>query len=313
MSERILIATSRGVSSSGLLIKTCYCNRDFTVAEVTDIITQLRKKEDIREEQQYQGKDPIYITGAGIKVIKLGKEYFTLDKKTKITDIKGIQRYRLEKSKFDDLGTTIFQSKKIEKIQEKDANLNTFTKELNKTLNEYLINTCIRKIHFLAQIYVESGRFVDTYEGLVTVPSNYQGGVDFQGRGLKQITHDMNYLEYYDKKNGTTLFNDKYRYKHKRDEGLTTYINRVKKNGFPEGFLDTLKVFAKKLSTELSYACDSSGWFWNTREINKLADTDNVVEVTKKINGGDNGLASRKKYTSDLKIIFDYEKCVNKK
>lgn len=47
MSERTLIATSRGVSSAGLEIKPiCYCNRNFTVAEVINIITELRKKQD---------------------------------------------------------------------------------------------------------------------------------------------------------------------------------------------------------------------------------------------------------------------------
>lgn len=312
MSERTLIASSRGVSSLGLVIKTCYCNRDFTVAEVTSIITELRKKDNVRLEQQYNGKDPLYKNKEGVLLIKKGKSGF-YNLQGKFVQIDGAEKYKVSKSNFDDLGTTIFQSKEIEKIQDKDANLTTFTKELNKTLTEYTINTCVRKIHFIAQIYLESGRFVDTYEGKTSVGINYKGGVDFQGRGLKQVTHDMNYLEYYDKKNSTTLFKDKYQYKHKTDEGLTTYLARVKKNGFPEGFLDTLKVFAKKLSTELSYACDSSGWFWDSRGINKLADEDSVTKVTNKINGGDNGLADRKKYTADLKIIFDYEKCTNKK
>lgn len=308
-----LIATSRGVSSAGLLIKTCYCNRDFTVAEVTDIITQLRKKDNVHDEQQYSGKDPIYITVAAVQAVKLGKEYYALDRKTKITDTKGIKKYELSKCKFDELGITIFQSTELEKIPSEYANLNNLTKQLNLTLNKYSINTCIRKIHFLAQTYHESERFVNTYEGLVKVPDNYKGGFDFQGRGLKQITHDMNYLEYYDKINGMTYFKDNYQGKNNKAEGLTQYIARVKKNGFPEGFLETLKVFTKKLSTELSYACDSSGWFWDTREINNEADQDNVTNVTKLINGGDNCLKERKKYTSDLKIIFDYEKCINKK
>jgi predicted chitinase len=310
------ISGRNGFKGTELLVNTCYCSRDFTEAEVTKIITELRKKDNIRLEQQFQDKDPIYITKDGTKVIKLGKEFYTLDRKTKIKDanvIVGIVKYKIEKTNFDDLGITIFQSKRIEKIQTNDANLKTFTKELNKTLKAFTINSCIRKIHFLAQIYVESGRFADTYEGLKTVPSNYQGGVDFQGRGLKQITHDMNYLEYYDKINSTTLFKDKFKGRNNVGEGLTKYMARVPQHGFPDGFLETLKAFAKKLSTELYYAFDSSGWFWDSRKINNVADSDNVTAVTKLINGGDRGLSERKKYTSDLKTIFNYEKCINKK
>jgi predicted chitinase len=306
------ITGPNGFVGGKLTLNKCYCNRDFTVAEVTNIITELRKKDNVRNEQQYNGKDPLYKNKDGVLLIKKGKSGF-YDLQGKFVQKEEPERYRLTKTNFDDLGTNVFQSKEIEKIQEKDANLNTFTIELNKTLENYTINTCLRKIHFLAQCYVESARFVDTYEGLTKVPSNYKGGVDFQGRGLKQITHDMNYLEYYDKVNSKTLFKDKFKGRNKIGEGLTEYMTRVKKHGFPEGFLDTLKAFAKKLSTELTYACDSSGWFWDVNKINELADQDNVAKVTKKINGGDNGLPERKKYTADLKIIFDYEKCVNKK
>src|SRR5690606_15369246 len=38
------------------------------------------------------------------------------------------------------------------------------TEELNKTIKKYDINTCIRKIHFLAQCYWEGDRFKTTLE-----------------------------------------------------------------------------------------------------------------------------------------------------
>jgi len=263
------------------------------------------------DEGQYDGPNPKYITSKGLELVKMGKEYYDL-KGNKFSRKEVPEKYMLTLSKFDELGISIFQSERIEKIQSKEAAIPVLTKELNRTLNEYNINTCLRKIHFLAQCYVESGRFVDTFEGLTSVRDKYKGGVDFQGRGLKQITHDMNYLQYYDKVNSTTLFKDKYKGRNKLGEGLTSFLKRVTKNGFPEDFLNTLKTFAKKLSTELHYACDSAGWLWEREDLNKIADEDNVTKVTKIINGGDNGLAERKKYTSDLKIIFDYEKCSTK-
>ncbi|QMV14198.1 hypothetical protein [Vibrio spartinae] len=49
-------------------------------------------------------------------------------------------------------------------IPDKDKTYEKFTEELNKTFSKYKINTCIRKIHFLAQIYHESSRLKKTVE-----------------------------------------------------------------------------------------------------------------------------------------------------
>lgn len=70
---------------------------------------------------------------------------------------------------------------------------------------KFSINTCKRKIHFIGQMYLETIYFRYTYESRSSVPSNYRGGVPFQGRGMKQITHDFNYLSYYDYVNGTSF------------------------------------------------------------------------------------------------------------
>jgi putative chitinase len=40
-------------------------------------------------------------------------------------------------------------------------------------------------------------------------------------------------------------------------------------------------------------ALASALWFWNTNKLNAIADTGNVAALTKKINGGDIGLADR--------------------
>lgn len=45
-------------------------------------------------------------------------------------------------------------------------------------------------------------------------------------------------------------------------------------------------------------------WFWTSRNLNELADADDVKGVTKKINGGYNGLSDRKKWVSFYKEIF---------
>jgi predicted chitinase len=47
------------------------------------------------------------------------------------------------------------------------------------------------------------------------------------------------------------------------------------------------------LVSELKYALESAFYFWDARNVNAIADTDNVADVTYAINGGYNGLDDR--------------------
>lgn len=174
---------------------------------------------------------------------------------------------------------------------------------INKAMKKYNINTCIRKIHFISQAYHESHRFRATFEGRSkdNTPSNYGGGYNFQGRGFMQLTHDYNYIKYYNK-----VYN--------KDEKLTDKVF----------YNNKLIPFTKLLATNVEYAFDSAGWYWhNERKVNAIgvdmniaADQDNTLYVSQGINGKvkhPNGLAERIKYVSDLKKIMEYENCINKK
>ncbi|WBX76241.1 hypothetical protein PG911_16685 [Tenacibaculum ovolyticum] len=310
------------------LFTPCFCDRDITADELKDIVTKLRKKDDVHPEQQFaaNGLDPLYQTkGDTIKLVKLGKEFYTLDKK-KYTGTEIPKRYKKDISKFDKLGNNIFTSKRSEKIDSSQANDHTlFAKHLNETFTRYDINSCIRKIHFLAQCYHESGGFIDTYEGKNAV-TNPSGGKDFVGRGIKQITHDYNYLACYSEEQriinedaGKTIKKslfDIYIKKRNKDkfQSVTSYLKEhTTTHGFPENFIQTLKDFLKKISTDLKPACVSAGFFWKYREVYKFADNDDVSGLTNRINGGFNGLKEREKYTKDLKKIMRYENCRHKK
>lgn len=48
----------------------------------------------------------------------------------------------------------------------------------------------------------------------------------------------------------------------------------------------------------------SAVWFWSSRNLNTVADRDDIEAVTKKINGGTNGLADRKMRLRDAKKAF---------
>lgn len=55
------------------------------------------------------------------------------------------------------------------------------------------------------------------------------------------------------------------------------------------------------LLTEFPYAILSAAEFWKSRNLNSFADADDVVTITKRINGGTIGLAERKTYLARAK------------
>jgi putative chitinase len=127
------------------------------------------------------------------------------------------------------------------------------------------INTPLRQAHFLAQLGHESGELRYTqelasgtaYEGRKDLGNTQPGdGMRFKGRGLIQLTGRANYTAF-SKACG---------------QDLLTH---------PE------------LLAETPLAVDVAVWFWAQHGLNALADKDDVVRITKRINGGTNGLADR--------------------
>ena len=137
------------------------------------------------------------------------------------------------------------------------------------TALKYQINTPLRLAHWAAQLLHESGSLKYTeelasgaaYEGRKGLGNTQRGdGRRFKGRGLLQLTGRFSYNRY----------------------------------GKFAGF-DALS--HPELLATLPYAVDSAGWFWahgTPHNLNGIADKDNVVLITRLINGGHNGLASRK-------------------
>ena len=50
------------------------------------------------------------------------------------------------------------------------------------------------------------------------------------------------------------------------------------------------------------YAALSAGWYWNKRNLNSDADSDNIQSMTRKINGGNIGIEDRK---AKINMVFD--------
>lgn len=83
------------------------------------------------------------------------------------------------------------------KLPEKDKTYERFTQELNLMMKKYNINTCIRKIHFLTQLYVESDRFRTLEEyGTKNLKYNpWRGIIELTFSGAKK--GEMGYKQYF--------------------------------------------------------------------------------------------------------------------
>jgi putative chitinase len=145
--------------------------------------------------------------------------------------------------------------------------------DLTLAMDEASINTSARQAAFLAQVGHESGGlvFMEEIWGPTRAQLRYEppstlavrlgntqkgDGKRFKGRGPIQVTGRDNY-----KRCGVALGLD-----------LETY---------------------PQLLSESLHGFRASAWFWKSNRLNELADTGDFVALTKRINGGTNGLADR--------------------
>ena len=147
----------------------------------------------------------------------------------------------------------------------------THAAALNPALVEWTIDTPRRIAAFLAQIAHETGGFQflrelgDThylarYEGRKSLGNLTPGdGPKFRGRGYLQLTGRANYSE--------AAYN-----------------------------LDLPLTENPVLAEQPRHAARIAGWFWHSRGLNALADDLKFNSITKKINGGRNGIVQRRRY-----------------
>jgi predicted chitinase len=221
----------------------CYCDRDFTVEEMKNIVKEIRDNTFYANKPiSYHHKD------------KLFHQESSLPKK--------------EKNNYEKL-----------------------TEVLNKTFKEFNINTCIRKIHFLAQMYPETNFFTDLSEN----SPNPNLGI-YYGRGFIQLTH-------------------------KGDEDVRTK-NAISYLGYKKYSKLDVITNPNLICESLEISSNSAGWFWrfgkrlndgSIKDLNTLADSDDGNEISRLVNGGNNARKERLEAAKQLKKIFNYEKCTNKK
>lgn len=164
------------------------------------------------------------------------------------------------------------------------------------------INTTLRLTHFLAQCAHESGGFKLTQEnlnysvkGLLTIFRKYFPTEASANAYARQPLRIANRVYGNRMGNGPESSGDGYRYRGRGYIQLTGKYNYTAFDAFvPDNILQNPELVATK------YPLLSAAWFWHKNNLNALADkgtTDaHVTAVTRRVNGGTNGLADRLQY-----------------
>lgn len=175
-----------------------------------------------------------------------------------------------------------------------------------EVLEEYGIDTPLRLAHFLAQTSHESGGFRAVEENLnyraeqlLKIFPKYFRDKD-PNDYAKQPEKIANLVYGSRLGNGPVESGDGYRY---RGRGLIQLTGKSNYERFAAGIESDLDEAVEYLTTPEG-AVESAAWFWANNGLNELADTDDVIKVTKRINGGTIGLAERQTHTEAFKEML---------
>lgn len=160
------------------------------------------------------------------------------------------------------------------------------------------INTPLRKCHFLAQVLHESAGFKFREENLnysesalLKVFPKYFSQLEAKAFA-RQPERIANRVYANRIGNGSEESGDGWRYRGRGYIQLTGKTNYMSAgNALGVDFVNN-----PELAAANPYAIMTAGWFWNARDLNRFADNDDLMAITKRINGGYNGLADRRNW-----------------
>lgn len=197
--------------------------------------------------------------------------------------------------------------------------LDAYVEPLNDVMTRYQIDNHRRVAMFLAQTGHESGGYRSTR---ITENLNYRvsaltamfgsrisaadaaryGRDDTKGQKADQedIANIIYGGEWGRKNLGNTQPGDGWKF---RGRGLIQLTGRSNYQSFADAMKMSLDAAIAFIETPKG-ACESAARFWKINDINRLADADDVVAATRKINGGTIGLAEREDlYREALRVL----------
>ena len=195
----------------------------------------------------------------------------------------------------------------LKELIPKNKYVSQWARVLNLLLPDYEINNPKRIAAFLAQCIHESGGFVFLRENL-----NYRAESlmkvwprHFPNLEIAKI-YQRNPEKIANKAyanrigNGDEKSGDGWRFS---GRGLIQLTGKTNYQNFADSIETSLEEIPEYLET-FEGAVQSACWFWETNNLNPLADKGDIVALTKRINGGTIGLEDRiKHYNHALEVL----------
>tara|TARA_R110002153_G_scaffold18672_1_gene64876 strand:- start:1189 stop:2058 length:870 start_codon:yes stop_codon:yes gene_type:complete len=204
------------------------------------------------------------------------------------------------------------QKEHLAKLIPGNKNVDEWFEALVDVMPKYGINTERRAAHFISQCAHESNNFRSLQENLnysekalKAVFGRYFGNppkanAAEYARNPEKIANRVYFDKYRKYKMGNTNEGDGWLF---RGRGLKQLTGRENYTKFGESVNMTAEEAAEYVATPAG-AVESACWFWDTKKLNNIADTDNVTKMTKVINGGNIGLADRQQRYAKAMEVF---------
>lgn len=197
----------------------------------------------------------------------------------------------------------------LERLQQfSPASLQYFT-GLVQVVDYACLDTPLRLQHFMSQIAHESGGFKFAREGMNyswealrrTFPKYFPN--DNIARQYARQPEKIGNRVYANRMgNGDEASGDGYKFSGK---GLIQLTGKDNVRAYSKDrYGDERLLLDPSALTRSPDAVLSAGWFWKKNKINELAGNDDLEGVTRRINGGLNGLDDRREWLTKAKRIF---------
>ena len=177
--------------------------------------------------------------------------------------------------------------------------LGQYAPALNDVMDYYEIQSQHRIAGFLAQVIHESGGFTLIKEnlnysadGLRKTFGKYFRTIELANQYARKPEMIANRVYANRMHNGDEASGDGYRF---CGRGLIQITGRENYTNLAEALEMSLEDCVSYLETPEG-ACSSAGWFWDTNQLNDYCDSGDFIMLTKRINGGTNGLEDRRHY-----------------
>jgi len=199
----------------------------------------------------------------------------------------------------------------IKQILPKNPEPEALAEALNEELPKYDIDTVNRAAGFIAQCGHESLGFTVLKENLnysakaldAVFPKYFKRAGRDAEEYHRQPEKIANVIYANRMGNGDTESGDGWKHRGRGAIQLTGFNNY---SAFAESVDMTVDEAIEYIET-LCGAIESACWFWKTNNINRFCDDDDIVTMTKRINGGTIGLEDRKHHYEHAKAVLGGE------